>query len=219
MDLKTKRQMELEYQKEQRKEEVIKVAIQVFKEQGIENTKMTDIAQRAEVGVATVYRYFNNKAELVIGAATWLWEEEMNNIFLGFYDNSFSQLNGAGKVRKVLSIFINLYRNYPEVISFLEHFDNYVIKEQISLDKLTNYEKSIIDIKVITLDALEEGKKDGSIKETIDNNAFYFTITHTLMSLSQKLILRGAVLESDSEVSGEMELDLLIEMAMSYVSN
>jgi AcrR family transcriptional regulator len=219
MDLKEKRKLEMDNQKEKRKEEVILGAIEVFKEKGIDNSKMTDIAERAEIGVATVYRYFNTKFELVIAAAATLWEEKISILYDKFSKPSFVKLNGADRVRVILNLFIDVYQKYPEFISFLEHFDNYIVKESISLENLVSYEKIIIDTKSATFDAIEWGKKDGSIKSNIDNDAFYITITHSLMSLSQKLILRGTILRSDKDIQGDTQLKILIDMAMTYLVN
>jgi AcrR family transcriptional regulator len=217
MDLKKKRKIELENQKEKRKKEVILLAIEVLKEKGIENTKMIDIAEKAQVGVATVYRYFKTKPDLIIEAAIVLWEIEINSLHNQFYERSFLELSGAERVRIILSIFITLYHEHSEFICFLEQFDNYIIKEHIEPEKLENYEKSIIDMKPVMFDALDKGKEDGSIKGNVDKNVFYITITHSLMSLCQKLILRGEILRSDREIQGNTQVELLIEMAMNYI--
>ena len=218
MDLKKKRKIELENQKEKRKKAVILVAIEVLKEKGIENTKMTDIAEKAQIGVATVYRYFKTKTDLVIGSAIVLWKMEISSLHHQFYEESFIELSGAERVRIILSTFITLYYNHSKFICFLEQFDNYIIKEHIVPEKLEGYEKSIIDLKSVMFDAIEQGKKDSSIKATVDKNVFYITIAHSLMSLCQKLILRGEILSSDREIQGDTQLELVIDMAMDYIS-
>lgn len=217
MSLKDKRKEELEIQKEKRKEKVVLAAIEVINENGIENTKISEIAERAEVGVASVYRYFKTKVDIVIAAAIWMWEKEITLFKDEFYEKDYLQLNGGKKVEKILNVFIALYNEQKDFIAFLEQFDNYIVKENIDIDKLETYEKSIINLKSIMINALEEGKKDGSIKETIDNDAFYMTVTHALLSLSQKLRLRGYILLNDSEVDGENQLNLLINMMMNYI--
>jgi len=217
MNLKIKRKLEMDNQKGKRKEQVVLAAIEVFKQKGIVNSKMTDIATKAEIGVATVYRYFNTKSELVIAAATTLWEEKISILFNKFDEPTFMELNGADRVRTILNIFVSVYQKYPEFISFLEHFDNYIIKESIPLENLENYEIIIMDTKSAIFHAIDKGKKDGSIKSNMDNDAFYITITHSLMSLSQKLILRGNILRSDSDIKGDTQLKLLIDMAMLYL--
>lgn len=218
MDLREKRKAETQSLKEKRREDVILAAIDVFKNNGIDNTKMTDIAEKAEIGVATIYRYFKTKPDLVVEAGTYLWKNQIGCLYKNFYDSSFTKLNGADSLRKVLNIFINIYKEYPEILSLLEHFDNYIIKEGIPISRLNDYEKSIFDMKYIIFDAIKQGRRDGSIKKDIDINIFYITISHTLISLSQKLILRGTILESDSQVPGLKQLELIVEMAMNYIS-
>ena len=217
MDLKAKRKSELDYHKEKRKEDVILAAIEVFKKKGIDNAKMPDIAFEAEVGVATVYRYFKTKADLVIAAGTWLWKEEIADLYRQFCDAGLSRLSGAERIRQLLGGFVGMYREHPGILTFLEHLDNYIVKERLPAEKLAGYKKSIIDIKGLMVGAIKEGIKDGSLREDIDYNEFYITITHGLMSLSQKLLLRGAVLEGDEEVAGERQLKLLIDMAVRYI--
>ncbi|WP_163192886.1 TetR/AcrR family transcriptional regulator [Clostridium thermarum] len=218
MNPKERRKVEIDNLKEQRKEEVVSAAIEVFKEKGIDNTKMTDIAEKAEVGVASVYRYFKTKFDLVLAAATYLWREDIREIYEQFYDSAFKKLSGIEQIRKILDISIDLYKQYPQYLSFLEYFDNYIVKEKVPAEKLESYEKNVIDMRRGIFEALEQGKKDGSIKADIDNNTFYITITHALMSLSQKLILRGTILKSDYEVSGEDQIRLLVDMAVGYIS-
>ncbi|MBU3110132.1 TetR/AcrR family transcriptional regulator [Clostridium lacusfryxellense] len=217
MDLKIKRNLEMENQKKKRKKEVVIAAISVFKENGIDNSKMTDIAERAEIGVATVYRYFKTKTEIVIAAAAILWEEKISILYNKFSEATFMTINGADRVREILNLFIEVYQKYPEFISFLEHFDNYIVKESISIEDLMSYENIIIDTKSAIFHAIDQGKKDGSIKNAIDNDSFYITITHSLMSLCQKLILRGTILKSDRNIPGETQLKILIDMAMLYL--
>ncbi len=219
MSLKNKRMKEINKQKEKRREDILVAAIEVFKEKSIRSAKMTDIALESEVGVATVYRYFKTKLELVIEAVNWMCKEEMHLMLEPFEGDDYKSMNGFEQMSFILKLFIQLYEVYPDFVALLEQFDNYVVEEQIGLEQLENYEKKISDLKEITFEAMERGKKDGSIKPDIDNNIFYTTIAHSLMSLSQKLILRGNILRGDSEVKGKDQLDLLIKMAQGYIKN
>lgn len=217
MDLREKRRQELDSQMGERRDVIIQSAIEVFKEKGIDNAKMTDIADRAQVGIATLYRYFKPKSEIVIAAATWIWNEEMSELNNLFNKEGFIDLKPIDRVRKILEVAIDIYHKHPDVMSFLEQFDNYVVKEQVPAEKLEGYEKSVINMKYVMHDAISKGKEDGSIKESIDTEMFYITITHSLMSLSQKLILRGKVLNSDILIKGDDQIGLLIDMAVNYL--
>lgn len=219
MDLRTKRKIEMNDQKEKRKEEVIEAAVKVLKEKGIEKSKMADIAEKAEVGVASVYRYFKTKPELVIAAGTEFWREEIDSLYHNLNSLDFDELNGLEKINRILNVFLILFQEQSDFIRFIEEFDNYIVKEQIHPDKLQTYEKGIIDLKPVMFEALKQGKEDGSVRKDIDDDEFYVTITHSLMTLCQKLTLRGTILKSDKEIGSEVQIRLLIEMALVYIKN
>lgn len=214
---KTNRSITVDRQKEERKERVVLAAIKVFTEKGIENAKMTDIAEKAGIGVASVYRYFKTKPELVIAAASKFWE--LGFALLPGNDDQvvLSQLNGLEKVRRILEVSLTLFRERQDFIRFLEELDYYILKEQIPVDQLAVYEMDMFDTQTLLDAALETGKRDGSIRPDIDINQFSSIITRALMSYCQKLVLRGNVVPSDQEFSGELQIEVLIDMAIRYI--
>lgn len=50
--------------KEQKKAEILQIAMQVFARKGVVKTKMIDIAQAAGIGKGTIYEYFRSKEEI-----------------------------------------------------------------------------------------------------------------------------------------------------------
>lgn len=219
MDLLEKRKLELENKKALKKKEIIEVAIKVFDELGIENAKMTDVAKRAEVGVASVYRYFNTKGELLIDCGLEHWERMISKYYKDFLTEKYTSLNGIEQVRAILMVFFRIYMEDKHFYKFLEEFDNYILKENVLIDKLNLYEKKILSLMPVMLEALKKGKSDNSISRTIDEMSFYMSITHTLISLCQKLISRNNVLTSDRKVEGETQIMLIIEMAINYIKS
>ncbi len=218
MDVKTKRKLEQEEMKEKRKKEVIKVATIVFIEKGIENAKMIDIAEIAEVGVASIYRYFSTKTDLAIAVAINIWGNEINRIYLKQVEKiNNKEINGKEKIKELLLILINLYENYPNYLRFIEYFDNYVVKENISKDKLKEYEDNVINLKPVFLSYINEGKKDLSIRSNIDDNKLFVTVVHSFMALSQKFIVRGNILKFDEEITGQEQLEFLSDIVMRYL--
>ena len=55
-----------ERKKEQRRQRIMDAAMELFQDQGFTATSMEQIAERAEVGVGTVYNYFQNKNALLL---------------------------------------------------------------------------------------------------------------------------------------------------------
>ncbi len=53
--------------KDQKKREILEAAIRVFSERGVNHFKMIDIAKEAKIGKGTIYEYFNDKDNLILG--------------------------------------------------------------------------------------------------------------------------------------------------------
>jgi AcrR family transcriptional regulator len=61
--------------KEEKKQEILKAAMRVFAQNGVVQTKMTDIAEAARIGKGTIYEYFRSKEDI--------FAEAYRLIFLG----------------------------------------------------------------------------------------------------------------------------------------
>lgn len=214
-----RRKVEFEESKRKRMECIIEEASKIFCSQGIDNTKVTDIAKAADVGVASVYRYFKTKADIVIQVGIKFWIEVKNEFIKNIEDDNFVNRNGLEQFEEMGKMFLRLYNKYPEFLKYLHDFDAYVVKEKIEKDRLKEYEKNILFIKEIAVKYIKKGQIDGSIKDSIDAEELYVTSTHTLMSLIQKLSLRGSVLESDINISGEKQIKMIFDMIIQYIRN
>lgn len=64
-----------EKQKASRKRALVEAASLLFKQQGYEAAKISEIAERAEVSVGTFYNYFPSKADLLLAIVSLEVEE------------------------------------------------------------------------------------------------------------------------------------------------
>ncbi|MFB0920361.1 MAG: helix-turn-helix domain-containing protein [Oscillospiraceae bacterium] len=217
MEVGAERRNALDKQIEARRGEIIDAAIREFIKNGIENSKISDIAKRARVGTVTVYRYFENKPRLVVECAVKLWHSEMRKLTPLFNPENSNEMSGFEKVRQILGTIGSLYETRPDMLRLLEQFDNYTVKEQISKELLQKYEAGIINTRVMMLEALRTGQEDGSIRPEIDALQFYTTAIHSTLPLIQKLLLRGDVIRSDREIDAKTQIALLINMELAYI--
>lgn len=189
----------------------------LFLDYGIEKMKMTDIAEHLDLGVATLYRYFKTKKKLVVHCGIHLWEKEIT-LFEGIFDNDvYINKTGLEQLEDILKIFKVLYEGQPKFLRFLRNFDLFVTQEKIDQSDLQEYESSILNVYPLFKKAYEKGLNDGSINQIVEFDEFYFTVNHSLMSLSQKVLPEGSILESDNRVSASNQIDLLIKMISYYL--
>ena len=53
--------------KDQKRRDILEAAIKVFAERGVNHFKMIDIAKEAKIGKGTIYEYFRDKDDLILG--------------------------------------------------------------------------------------------------------------------------------------------------------
>jgi AcrR family transcriptional regulator len=215
MDINTNRDLTMNTvtrQKLRKKERILESAIELFCDLGIETTKMEDIALESNVGTATVYRYFSTKAELAIQSATLFWKMEADRYLDMFHDKTYHSLTGIQQVEEILHRFGKLYDNSPRFLKFLQEFDSFVKRNAILPESLIEYENTILNLKPYFTSALEKGVRDQTIVIDFSVEETYFTITHTMLSLMQKLALSGDILDSDARVAAQAQIKIIIQL-------
>lgn len=194
----------------------VAISGEMFLKRGIEDVKMTEIADASGVGVATLYRYFGTKTGITIAAMTHLWEE-LKKMFSGVFESEvFLAQSGLKQLSDLMRMYIVLFEAHKDFMKLLGEFDQMMIRENVPKSELEEYDRSIIDFYRVYEDACQRGIADGSIREDVDFKLLYLTYAHAMMELCKKLI-RGDILPSDSFSEGARELEMLVATAVEYV--
>ena len=92
----------------QRREKILTAAMELFQEKCLEDTSMEEIAKKAGVGAATVYRYFSGKIQLVIEAAELYWNQ-ISEKYLKELEKEGMGENGYEQLQKIFDIFCRIF--------------------------------------------------------------------------------------------------------------
>ncbi len=196
----------------EKKEEIIKTATRLFVDIGIERISIKDIALNSNVGEATIYRYFIKKENLVIATAIYLEERILRNYFK-FQKKS----NGLESIKSFYDIYLNLFNTHLDYYKFLFEFDLYLLNHEDL--ELQTYEDNLDKFKEYYLKLINLGIKDKSIKKDLDYETFFYTSTHSLLSLAKKLSLDKALIKQDENKDKSKEVECLIETFINYIKN
>lgn len=210
---------ERDEQKNARIDRILAAAFKLFSSAGIEPVAMTDIAKKAEIGVASLYRYFSTKDEIAIRTAIWAWEEQISEIYPSINNDEYTNGNGLFRLSIIFSLFKKLYMSQPEFLRFIYFFDSYAVNSDIKQERMIEYENVIGKVQMIVADAIKLGLKDNSInKKYIDKTKdLYFTLMHSFFSTAQKLTLSENLLAMNEKSKGSDQLDLLSELLLNGV--
>lgn len=197
--------------KNARMERILLSAFSLFSHNGIDAIAMTDIAKNAEIGVASLYRYYATKDEIAIRTAIWAWESQKKFIVPILQASDYENMCGHDQVKQILQLFCKLYESEPDFFRFIYFFDAYIVCQKITTDRLIPYQQVIQSVQDIIASAIHKGIEDGSISARYKEceEELYFSIMHTLFSTSQKLSLSGKMLEMDAKNDGVQQLVLV----------
>ena len=203
-----------ERQTQYRSERILRAALDLFCEKGLEETSIEDVAKHAKVGPATIYRYFQNKAELAIQSAIAYWKKISEKYTDIMKTDEWQNYTGYEQLIRIFDIFIKIFENEYLFLKFLLEFDIFIHKYQISKERLKEYEDYILNLKPYVTNALEKGLSDHSLNFTWSSDEVYFAITHTMLSLMQKFACHGNLLHSDEWFSLSSQLKIIKELLL-----
>ena len=187
---------------------ILKTATDLFVTRGISEVAIKDIADKAEIGEATVYRYFGTKTNIVLACALALGKQTYEE----FFDLSKGK-TGYDKLEIFYNSYLNVFKKSPSHFYFIKEFDAYMCSRGET--SLNEYEKNLDLFKQDFMEAYKLGLSDGSVKEIKQIEVFYFSTTHALLELCKKLSMKKGVLEQDKSLKKVSEIKCLINIILS----
>ena len=91
-------------QMEQRTQQILHSALELFYEKGIDDTSIEEVAKAANVGTATIYRYFETKAELAISVGIVYWQEIADKYIGMMLQEEYRGLCGSRQLQQIFII-------------------------------------------------------------------------------------------------------------------
>ena len=163
----------------QRMNRIMEAAFKLFSEKGIDTITMNDIAKKAEIGVASLYRYYETKEQIAIQTSIWAWEKQKDFIMPLLMENDYESISGLEQIKKVISLFIKLYESQSDFLRYIYFFDSFAVRSKINNQALKDYEKLILSIKKIISQAIAKGINDNSRSPQYKKRAFTVSIFRT----------------------------------------
>ena len=185
---------------------IVGEALALFLESSIGEVTVHDIAIRASVGEATIYRYFSTKHNLVCAAATKLEKQIFETYFR--FD---STANGFEKLSMFYRTYLKIFSSHREFFKFINEFDAYMLGE--GKTDIGDYATGLDMFKALCEEAYTQGLSDGSIAPVGDFETFYYATTHALLELCKKLSASNIV-RQDFNANKEEEIAVLTQISL-----
>ncbi len=201
--------MSLEELRENNKNLVVKKALECFRENGIEKTKIKDVANAAGLTERSVYRYFETKADLVLAAAYLFWSITTDRANMAVMENGVQKLSGVEQIRIMLYHYANMIFEDPKGVRF-------ILDAELALcsagknHQVVNRPPVKFEISTSPLAcAIRKGLKDGSVDPNVDIKELYYNAYDSILGVMQRLALDTT---SATDVDNEKRMKHLCDM-------
>ncbi len=204
--------------KERNRERVIKYALESFIEFGIEKTKISDIAKKAEITERSVFRYFDTKSDLVFEAVLLFWKNVKNKVGTKYKESIGDDISGIEQVKEVLKAYSEIYFTNRQEFVFIHEAESYLYRvgksELIENKYLLSNKTSSNPLET----AIKNGIKDGTIRHDIDLQILYYNTFDSLLGLIQKISVSGKTNQEYIEIARK-RLENFCEVTVKAYSN
>ena len=149
-------------EKQNRVQDILEAAENVFFSKGFESATMSEIAREAELGKGTIYLYFKGKEDIHRAIV----EKGMNILFGLIKDAAKDNTCGMSKLETVWDSFMRFRKDYPNYCNAFIHYETkpWQGAEAGDVDGWVNKYKVI----KFMIAAIEEGRADGSVRADVD---------------------------------------------------
>lgn len=197
-----------------RRELMLETGFRVFAEKGIEAVSMQQIADACDLGIATLYRYFNTKLALVLAIGTRKWEEYAAYVLTRRTQRNADAMPAAEELGFYLDFYIDLYQNHKDLLRFNQSFNNFVQYEGASEEQLAPYRAAIGRIALFFHDVYEKGRRDGTIRTDQPEGKMFASTSHIMLAVAVRYaqgLLYSAEFEEDLSKEFQMLKRLLLK--------
>ena len=196
---------------------IIDTAFRIFVEKKIEAVSMSEIAEAAGVGRATLFRCYENKTELVIAVCAAKWKEYLDDLDARRPISSVREIPAIGRFIFTLDSYIEMYQNRKDLLQYNDNFNHYVTHEKCGSDQFTDYHASLYSANTRLHLMYEKAKEDHTFRTDIPEDEFMRVTVHTMMAACAHYA-GGFIWGAQDNKDYTPELLLLKDMILNYVS-
>ena len=199
-------------QKEETNRRILDAGFCIFSEMSIDKVSMANVANKAGIGIATLYRYYRTKPELVVAVGTPVWSNFIRNYTPIRNDD---KITAVEELEFFLDSFLELYKNHKKLLCFNQFFNIYIRNEAVPPKALNSYNEMVDKLAMRFHRTYVKGERDKTLCTEMSEKAMFLSIVHLMLAAVTRYAI-GLVYEKDSE--SYKELILLKNMIMREFS-
>jgi AcrR family transcriptional regulator len=169
-----------EIQKQEKKDEILKAARQLFAKKGMDSTSVQEIAKKAGVAKGTVYLYYESKNQIFMEIIRFA----RNILHKKTKETASEPGKVIPKIRKLIQIHQEFTKKYPEYNAIFAQVSTQMMSLENDVTQLFLPESEEENPLYIVFNLLKEGVDNGELKPDINLYEETFRLWFLTMGMS-----------------------------------
>ena len=214
------RSQRMVYQTDETRQRIIDSATATFMNKGFFDAQMKDIAEAVGMSRHTLYRYYQDKFDLGIAVfemITRVWSERFQKKVVALKADADRPI--LDNVRLLMQEMLHVMNDVNE-LQFIAEFDAYSSSHKAPVD-IRDRLIAALDLNALEYaeELMEQGQKDGSIRDDKAPRQLLMVITESLFATQQRVLLRGDLLVELQASERAWLIEELLELMLKGIAS
>ena len=185
----------------------------LMREKELDKITVQEIADAAGYGIATLYRYFENKTGLVLAVSVWQWERFLEENRKRRPGGESEKQTAADVFAFYLDSFLELYRKHKALLRFNQLFNIYIASAGVSPEAMQSYRQLIRTVEQPFHTMYLKAKEDRTLRTDVPEEEMFSATLHLMLAA----VTRYAVgLAYAPEGGFDAEKELLLQKKLLF---
>lgn len=194
-------------------DKIVKAAKELFTERGLNDVQMKDVAERAGAGVATVFRYFPKKDELIVEVAI----RSLDSVEAEFRRIVSMESSAFDRLELLLDTLLDAQKaDHYKAARFREAFESYASFRTEPLPEIDRYLARQRQIMDLLEPLITDGENDGSINRSIAIKPLIVTVINSYSSFTNNVALKSSISYLDQDIQPDIQQQVLKKILLDY---
>ena len=172
------------------------------------------LADACGVGIATLYRYFPTKLDLVIAISAEQWRKVFDELSKKRIDEKIDDKTAAEQFEFYLDCWIYLYKNHRAMLRFNYDFNYYVANAHVTNDQLSSNSSAVFPFSKSFHSVWEQAQTDGTMRADVTEMDLFSSSMHIMLAVATRYAA-GLIYHASSSEDDIKELETLKQMILN----
>lgn len=207
-----------EREAERRKNQILNAGFELFSENGIEAVSLKEVADKAQVGVATMYNYYSNKTNLVEEISYRMWKDVVADSLGRIPTEEILNYNAYELCEYYCNIIIEIYSKNPKILKFSSDFKTFICKTKEYESRAIEQTAFLKPLSELFHMKYEEAKINHCIRTDVPENELFPVLTLSMLSFAERFA-QGIIWADNGQNNHINELGHLKTMILCWIKD